>query len=206
MKSDRKRLKVEKADLVNQMQQLYATLESREEQLRDFIRNYEQHRKVRTLMRRFLLKFRLTELLLFLQPSIDHKLELTFPNFASLKFSFLSRNANSAVMNFIQISSPAEFCAWKWSVSLCYRRVRMQWRCWPKRKTCWRGRSGTCGGRPRRPRSTRECCAPSSTSRKTASRSWRLSWPWWDRSTDTGTPSDAFINMDYSSITMTIFK
>lgn len=30
---------------MNQMQQLYATLESREEQLRDFIRNYEQHRK-----------------------------------------------------------------------------------------------------------------------------------------------------------------
>ncbi|KAF7658176.1 hypothetical protein LDENG_00016580 [Lucifuga dentata] len=49
MKSDRKRLKAEKADLVNQMQQLYATLESREEQLRDFIRNYEQHRKVRHL-------------------------------------------------------------------------------------------------------------------------------------------------------------
>lgn len=46
MKADRKRLKAEKADLVNQMQQLYATLESREEQLRDFIRNYEQHRKV----------------------------------------------------------------------------------------------------------------------------------------------------------------
>ncbi|XP_042199477.1 kazrin isoform X2 [Callorhinchus milii] len=45
MKTDRKRLKAEKADLVNQMQQLYATLESREEQLRDFIRNYEQHRK-----------------------------------------------------------------------------------------------------------------------------------------------------------------
>ncbi|KAK2897802.1 hypothetical protein Q8A73_014182 [Channa argus] len=45
MKLDRKRLKAEKADLVNQMQQLYATLESREEQLRDFIRNYEQHRK-----------------------------------------------------------------------------------------------------------------------------------------------------------------
>ncbi|CDQ67577.1 unnamed protein product [Oncorhynchus mykiss] len=45
MKADRKRLKAEKADLVNQMQQLYATLESREEQLRDFIRNYEQHRK-----------------------------------------------------------------------------------------------------------------------------------------------------------------
>ena len=48
MKADRKRLKGEKTDLVNQMQQLYATLESREEQLRDFIRNYEQHRKVGT--------------------------------------------------------------------------------------------------------------------------------------------------------------
>lgn len=46
MKADRKRLKGEKTDLVGQMQQLYATLESREEQLRDFIRNYEQHRKV----------------------------------------------------------------------------------------------------------------------------------------------------------------
>ncbi|XP_030211203.1 kazrin-A isoform X2 [Gadus morhua] len=45
MKADRKRLKAEKADVVNQMQQLYATLESREEQLRDFIRNYDQHRK-----------------------------------------------------------------------------------------------------------------------------------------------------------------
>ena len=46
MKADRKRLKVEKSDLVSQMQQLYATLESREEQLREFIRNYDQHRKV----------------------------------------------------------------------------------------------------------------------------------------------------------------
>lgn len=46
MKADRKRLKGEKTDLLSQMQQLYATLESREEQLRDFIRNYEQHRKV----------------------------------------------------------------------------------------------------------------------------------------------------------------
>nr|XP_051697501.1 kazrin isoform X2 [Oryctolagus cuniculus] len=45
MKADRKRLKGEKTDLLSQMQQLYATLESREEQLRDFIRNYEQHRK-----------------------------------------------------------------------------------------------------------------------------------------------------------------
>ncbi|NXW39078.1 KAZRN protein, partial [Phaetusa simplex] len=41
---DRKRLKSEKTDLGGEMQQLYATLESREEQLRDFIRNYEQHR------------------------------------------------------------------------------------------------------------------------------------------------------------------
>ncbi|XP_065431476.1 kazrin isoform X3 [Chrysemys picta bellii] len=47
MKADRKRLKAEKTDLVSQMQQLYATLESREEQLRDFIRNYEQHRKAK---------------------------------------------------------------------------------------------------------------------------------------------------------------
>ncbi|KAK2521618.1 Kazn [Columba guinea] len=47
MKADRKRLKGEKTDLVSQMQQLYATLESREEQLRDFIRNYEQHRKAK---------------------------------------------------------------------------------------------------------------------------------------------------------------
>nr|XP_023693283.1 kazrin-like isoform X2 [Paramormyrops kingsleyae] len=45
MKADRKRLKGEKGDLASQMQQLYATLDSREEQLRDFIRNYEQHRK-----------------------------------------------------------------------------------------------------------------------------------------------------------------
>ncbi|XP_063292654.1 kazrin isoform X2 [Pelobates fuscus] len=45
MKADRKRLKSEKTDLVSQMEQLYSTLESREEQLRDFIRNYEQHRK-----------------------------------------------------------------------------------------------------------------------------------------------------------------
>lgn len=46
MKADRKRLKIEKSDLVSQMQQLYTTLESREEQLREFIRNYDQHRKV----------------------------------------------------------------------------------------------------------------------------------------------------------------
>uniref|UniRef100_A0A3P9JIH8 Kazrin, periplakin interacting protein b n=1 Tax=Oryzias latipes TaxID=8090 RepID=A0A3P9JIH8_ORYLA len=45
MKADRKRLKSEKADLVSQMQQLYTTLENREGQLREFIRNYDQHRK-----------------------------------------------------------------------------------------------------------------------------------------------------------------
>lgn len=58
MKADRKRLKAEKTDLVSQMQQLYATLDSREEQLRDFIRNYEQHRKVRVCLL-FLWGFRL---------------------------------------------------------------------------------------------------------------------------------------------------
>ncbi|XP_061744880.1 kazrin, periplakin interacting protein b isoform X5 [Nerophis ophidion] len=45
MKADRKRLKGEKGDLTSQMQQLYTTLESREDQLREFIRNYDQHRK-----------------------------------------------------------------------------------------------------------------------------------------------------------------
>lgn len=50
MKADRKRLRVEKADIVNQMQQLYTTLESREEQLREFIRNYDQHRKVQWIL------------------------------------------------------------------------------------------------------------------------------------------------------------
>lgn len=42
MKSDRKRLKAEKFDLLHQMKQLYATLEDKEKELRDFIRNYEQ--------------------------------------------------------------------------------------------------------------------------------------------------------------------
>ncbi|XP_036387709.1 kazrin, periplakin interacting protein b [Megalops cyprinoides] len=45
MKDDRKRLKAENEDLLKQMQELCATLESREEQLRDFIHSYEQHRK-----------------------------------------------------------------------------------------------------------------------------------------------------------------
>lgn len=42
LRSDRKRLKAEKFDLLNQMKQLYATLEDKEKELRDFIRNYEQ--------------------------------------------------------------------------------------------------------------------------------------------------------------------
>ncbi|EEB12311.1 Liprin-beta-2, putative [Pediculus humanus corporis] len=42
LKLDRKRLKQEKYDLLNQMKQLYGTLEDKEKELRDFIRNYEQ--------------------------------------------------------------------------------------------------------------------------------------------------------------------
>ncbi|XP_064642086.1 uncharacterized protein LOC135496603 isoform X2 [Lineus longissimus] len=41
MKSDRKRLKAEKVDLLSQMKQLYLTLEEKEGELREFIRNYE---------------------------------------------------------------------------------------------------------------------------------------------------------------------
>ncbi|XP_043229620.1 liprin-alpha-1-like isoform X6 [Amphibalanus amphitrite] len=41
LKADRKRLKAEKFDLLNQMKQLYQTLEDKERELRDFIRNYE---------------------------------------------------------------------------------------------------------------------------------------------------------------------
>lgn len=42
LRADRKRLKAEKFELLNQMKQLYATLEDKEKELRDFIRNYEQ--------------------------------------------------------------------------------------------------------------------------------------------------------------------
>ena len=42
LKADRKRLKGEKLELLNQMKQLYGTLEEKEGELRDFIRNYEQ--------------------------------------------------------------------------------------------------------------------------------------------------------------------
>ena len=42
LKADRKRLKGEKLELLNQMKQLYGALEEKEGELRDFIRNYEQ--------------------------------------------------------------------------------------------------------------------------------------------------------------------
>ena len=42
LKVDRKRLKGEKFDLLSQMKALYGTLEDKERELRDFIRNYEQ--------------------------------------------------------------------------------------------------------------------------------------------------------------------
>uniref|UniRef100_A0ABD2XD27 SAM domain-containing protein n=1 Tax=Trichogramma kaykai TaxID=54128 RepID=A0ABD2XD27_9HYME len=42
LKADRKRLRAEKYDLINQTKALYATLEDKERELRDFIRNYEQ--------------------------------------------------------------------------------------------------------------------------------------------------------------------
>ncbi|CAL1299326.1 unnamed protein product [Larinioides sclopetarius] len=45
LKQDRKRLKAEKFDLLTQMKQLYSTLEDKEEELREFIRNYEQKMK-----------------------------------------------------------------------------------------------------------------------------------------------------------------
>ncbi|GFS17912.1 kazrin-like [Elysia marginata] len=45
MKCDRKRLKGEKLDLLGQIKQLYTTLEDKETELRDFIKNYEQRVK-----------------------------------------------------------------------------------------------------------------------------------------------------------------
>lgn len=42
LKADRKRLKTEKFDVLNQMKQLYATLEDKEKELREFIRAYEK--------------------------------------------------------------------------------------------------------------------------------------------------------------------
>lgn len=88
------------------------------------------------------------------------------------------------------------FCAQIWSstnnskwallgliLSLCagilFRRVRMQWRPWRRRRTCWRGRSGTWGGRPKKPQSRPTSCVLSWTWRRTGSKNWRLSSPWW---------------------------
>jgi hypothetical protein len=45
LKADRKRLKAEKYDLLNQMKELYATLDDKEKELRDFIRNYDKVRR-----------------------------------------------------------------------------------------------------------------------------------------------------------------
>ncbi|KAJ8909717.1 hypothetical protein NQ315_013802, partial [Exocentrus adspersus] len=42
LKADKRRLKAEKFDLLNQLKQLYATLEDKEKELRDFIRSYGQ--------------------------------------------------------------------------------------------------------------------------------------------------------------------
>ena len=42
MKADRKRLQAEKLDLLSQLRQLYCTLEDKESEIRDFIRNFEQ--------------------------------------------------------------------------------------------------------------------------------------------------------------------
>ncbi|XP_049819963.1 kazrin isoform X2 [Aethina tumida] len=45
LKSDKRRLKAEKFDLLNQMKELYTTLEDKEKELRDFIRSYGQVRE-----------------------------------------------------------------------------------------------------------------------------------------------------------------
>ncbi|CAG9829885.1 unnamed protein product [Diabrotica balteata] len=50
LKADKRRLKAEKFDLLNQMKQLYLTLEDKEKELRDFIRSYGQTRDNETSM------------------------------------------------------------------------------------------------------------------------------------------------------------
>lgn len=45
MRSDRKRLKSEKIELLNQAKELYSTIESKENELRDFLRHYESKTK-----------------------------------------------------------------------------------------------------------------------------------------------------------------
>lgn len=45
LQEDRKRLKAEKIELLNQMKEVFLTLECKERELRDFIRQYEQKMK-----------------------------------------------------------------------------------------------------------------------------------------------------------------
>ena len=45
MRSDRKRLKNEKIELLSQAKELYNTIESKENELRDFLRHYESKTK-----------------------------------------------------------------------------------------------------------------------------------------------------------------
>ena len=46
LKSDRKRLKGEKFDLISQVKHLYASLDDKDKELRDFVCNYEHKIKV----------------------------------------------------------------------------------------------------------------------------------------------------------------
>ncbi|KAL1502057.1 hypothetical protein ABEB36_007260 [Hypothenemus hampei] len=50
LKADKRRLKAEKFDLLNQMKQLFSTLEDKEKELRDFIRTYGQRVRDETSM------------------------------------------------------------------------------------------------------------------------------------------------------------
>ncbi len=45
MRLERKRLKSEKVELLNQVKELYKTIESKENELRDFLRHYEEKTK-----------------------------------------------------------------------------------------------------------------------------------------------------------------
>ncbi|MEE6483486.1 hypothetical protein FKM82_013567 [Ascaphus truei] len=98
MKADRKRLKTEKTDLVSQMEQLYATLESREEQLRDFIRNYEQHRKVSSMTvpcKGRNITFSNTHTMYIVEFHSNMRVYFSPPNMCPI-FLFLSRVVNSS--------------------------------------------------------------------------------------------------------------
>ena len=45
MRNDRKRLKSDKLDLLNQSKELYKKIESKENEIRDFLRHYEAKTK-----------------------------------------------------------------------------------------------------------------------------------------------------------------